>query len=366
MLAVVLGSSAVVAGAAERARGVILFIGDGLGPVQVRCARAYHGGPLEFETLAHQAVVTTRSADHPVTDSAAAATAIATGVKVNNGVLSVALPGDGRPLKTMLETFAEQGRATGLVTTDQMTQATPAAFGAHVPSRKNAAEIAEHYIRRTRPNVLIGGGKEGMDEQATAAAGYALFTQARQMQAAVEKALAMPTPMLAGLIGDGKFPYLHHDAQANPRQYGAVYPKLAEMTTAALTVLDRDPDGFFLMVESALVDKSGHAQLVKDDVDRLKCNVLETLTLADAVGAARRWAAGRKDVLIVVTADHETGGLQLVRERGRGEFPDAKWAHKLHTGVNVMVHAQGPGAERFAGELDNADLHRLILQAAGN
>ena len=350
-----------------KAKHIILFIGDGMGPEQIRCAHLYHGGKLSFEQFPHQASVTTRSTA-PVTDSAAAATAIAAGVKVKNGVIALEIPGDGKPLKTMLEYFAEAGKATGLVTTDEMTQATPASFGSHVPSRKDAADIAYQYLTHSRPNVMMGGGEAGMDAAAAEKAGYVTFSDATGMPAAMEKAMKMDTPMLCGLMGAGKFPYLHID-QTKPeseRAYGTQFPQLKEMSKAALKVLEQDPDGLFVMIESALVDKSGHSQLL-DELDPLRgrCNATEVIVMHEAVNAAMEWAKGRDDVLIVVTSDHETGGLMLVEDKGKGSFPVVKWAHKQHTGVNVNVYAWGAGSEQFAKATDNTDLFRMIMNAAG-
>ena len=353
--------------AAPKAKTVILFIGDGTGPEQIRAAHMYKGEDLSFELFPYRAQVTTRSTS-PVTDSAAAATAIAAGVKVKNGVLSLEIPGDGRPLKTMLEIFAEEGKWTGMVTTDEMTQATPAAFASHVPSRKNTSEIAEFYLTHSRPNIMMGGGEAGMELSAAEREGYVTFSDAVGMKDAVEKAAKMEQPMLCGLMGAGKFPYRHIDESKaeSERVYGKQFPQLSEMTTAALSLLERNEDGFFLMVESALVDKSGHAQLLEEDpVLRGCCNATEVIVLAEAVEAAVKWAKNRKDILIVVTADHETGGLTILKNNGPGEFPSVQWAHKQHTGVPVMVYAWGAGAEQFAEATDNTDLFRMIMNAAG-
>jgi len=133
-------------------KNIILLIGDGMGFEQVKAAGMYlngKAGTLSFESFPNQAEVTTYSADSSVTDSAAAGTAIATGHKVNNGVISMAYPGDGSELYTLLEYFKERGKSTGLVSTTYMTHATPAVFGAHEPSRNNISEIARDYLNQT-------------------------------------------------------------------------------------------------------------------------------------------------------------------------------------------------------------------------
>ena len=166
---------------AQPPRNVVLLIGDGMGPEQVKAANYYQGGPLSFETMPFQAEVTTYSANSSVTDSGASATALATGVKVNNSVISMAIPGDERELTTLLEYLGDLGRSTGLVTTTYMTHATPAAFGAHEPSRNYTSNIAVDYLNQTRPDVLLGGGGNGMSAAAAADAGYSLVTTASTM-----------------------------------------------------------------------------------------------------------------------------------------------------------------------------------------
>jgi len=141
------------------------MIGDGMGFEHVKAGGMYlNGAPgtLCFESLPHQAQVMTRSANNSVTDSAAAGTAMATGNKVNNGVISMAYPGDGRELQTLLELYKARGTRTGLVTVDPVTGATPAAFGAHEPSRDNKSQIAADLLNQTRPNILLGGGGNSM------------------------------------------------------------------------------------------------------------------------------------------------------------------------------------------------------------
>jgi alkaline phosphatase len=173
-------------------KNVVLLIGDGMGFEQVKAGGMYaHGAPgtLPFEAFPHRAEMTTHSADSPVTDSAAAATALATGRKVNNGVVSVAHPGGGGELKTLLEHFGDRGRGTGLVTTADVTHATPAAFGAHRPSRNDLSGIFADYLNVTRPNVLFGGAGDGTPAASFAEAGYALVTDRAGIRASTWRPL---------------------------------------------------------------------------------------------------------------------------------------------------------------------------------
>jgi alkaline phosphatase len=168
-LAVALGARLCACGAP--ARNIILFIGDGMGLEQVRAARCYAGASLSLEAFPFKSQVATIDASGGITDSAAAATAISTGRKVYSGVVSLAFPGGGEELETLLEFYGKRGKSAGLVTTSYLTDATPAAFGAHAWNRYANADVAADYLWQTRPAVLLGGGGAGLSAEAAAAAG---------------------------------------------------------------------------------------------------------------------------------------------------------------------------------------------------
>lgn len=324
-------------------KNVIFLIGDGMGFEQVKAAGMYSNGAagtLCFESFPYQAEVTTYSADSVITDSAASATAIATGHKVNNGVISIASPGDANELRTLLEYFRDAGKTTGLVTTTYTTHATPAAFGAHEPSRSNLLQIAGDYLNQTRPNVLLGGGAKGMTSAAAIAAGYTVVTDRAGLLALDANAVSM----VAGLFGSTHLPY-EYDGLGS-------LPHLSEMTVVALDVLDNEPNGFFLMVEGGRIDHAGH----NNDLQR---NIFETIEFADTVQEANDWAAGRTDTLIVVTADHETGGLTVIQNKGQGKFPAVSWYTTGHTAANVPVYAWGVNAHLTSGTLDNTEFFQI-------
>lgn len=325
-----------------QARNVIFFIGDGMGYAQVQAARSYAGAPLSFEGLPHQAQCTTYSADSSVTDSAAAGTALATGYKVNNGVLSLALPGDGRELETLLEYFKKKGKRVGLVTTTYVTHATPAAFGAHESARGSTTGVANDYLYQTKPHVLFGGGGYGMTVTASRAVGYDVATNTASFNG-----LNPAREFLAALFGSNNLPY-----EAGYLSGGYPYPHLEQVVAKALDALDDDPDGFFLMVEGGEIDHACHSALLPEAVH-------ETLHFSSAVETALRWAAGRSDTLILVTADHETGGLIFLQDNGAGYYPGVAWSTGGHTGANVPVYAWGKKAERVSGLMNNTDMFAL-------
>jgi len=323
-------------------KNVILLIGDGMGFEQVKAAGMYaYGsvGTLSFESLPYQAQCTTYSADSSVTDSAAAATAIATGQKVNNGVISLATPGDNSELQTLLEYFESQDKDTGLVTTVYISHATPAAFGAHEPSRGNYTNIINDYLNQTKPNILMGGANY-ISSSAATAAGYTVVTDRTSLQAINTNTVTY----LSGQFG-GEIPY----------EYDGVgsLPHLSEMTATALDILDNDPDGFFLMVEGGKIDWAGHA----NDIRR---NIRETMEFSNTTQVILDWAAGRTDTLIIVTADHETGGLTAPNIT-QGVYPSdvGIWSSTGHTGVNVPVYATGVNAELISGIMDNTDFFHI-------
>lgn len=328
--------------AAAMPSNVILFIGDGMGTGQIAAARMYAGVPLSFESFPYQGQMTTYSADSAITDSAAAATAMATGRKVNNGVISTSLPGDGAELKTVLERAGEAGKATGLVTTTSITHATPAAFAAHEPSRTNYPQIAQDYLTQTRPNVLFGG--DGSMSGA-AAAGYTVIGDAAGLQALDTENTTYVSGQFAG--GD-----MEYELDRTPT---STQPHLSEMTAAALDILDNDPDGFFLMVEGGRIDHAAHA----NDLQR---TVQEVLEFSRAVQTAMDWiaTAAALDTLVLVTADHETGGLSVTGDNGPGIYPDVTWATTGHTAAHVPIYGWGTNAWLIPPLMDNTDVYAIM------
>lgn len=323
-------------------KNAILFIGDGMGHAQVDAGSLYvygRRGALSFQQFPHSAQMSVRAANAPVTDSGASATAMATGRKVNLRVISMAIPGDGKPLTTILELYQSRGRSAGLVSTAYLTHATPAAFAAHRPSRYEYAGIAADYFERSRPNVLLGGAQYLAPEQARAA-GYTVVETAE----ALDVIDLQTIDYLSGQFGEDHLPYSTTDTP---------YPSLPTMTAAALALVGDDPDGFFLLVEGARIDHAGHA-------NEIGLLVEEVTEFAEAASVAREWAEGREGTLILVTADHETGGLEILAPMGKGLAPEVRWASDEHTAGPVPIYGWGVNAEHVRGEIDNTDVFRLL------
>lgn len=325
-------------------KNVIFCIGDGMGFEAVKAAGYYaygETGTLSFEAFPHRAEMATYAANSPMTDSAAAATAMATGHKVNNGVISMELPGSGTPLKTLLEIFKAQNKWTGLVSTTYITHATPAAFAAHNPERNNLADIAQDYLYLTRPNVLFGGGGNGLSEKEAEAAGYTVVTDRKGL-------LNLDTDTgnhVSGQFGDTNIPYIFDGSDD--------LPQLSEMVSVALDILCSIQNGFFLLVEGGRIDHAGHS----NDIER---NILETIEFSKAVRTIFDRVAGRDDTLILVTADHETGGLKVHKNNGKGHVPEISWSTGGHTVSNVPLYGWGRTAERVGGIMNNTDLVKVV------
>lgn len=364
-------------------KNVILMIGDGMGFEHVKAASLYAYGEeekLSFEKY-YRGEVTTHSAssyreDYHATDSGAAATAMATGQKVNYKVISER---SRKPIKTILEYLQEKGKATGLVTTTFITHATPAGFAAHNRSRDNYRDIANDYMTQTRPNILFGAYEKngrGMTTEKAKQGGYVVATTRQELLDMVSPLDKNSTEVffLAGLFcSDGmpwEYDYYHPqtiqfplDEEETVLDYDTI-PHLSEMTSAALSVLDNDSDGFFLMVEGGKIDKAAHDNIIER-------NIFETLEFNRAFRVVMNWAKDRDDTIIIVTADHETGGLRIVNGRKRGFMPEVFWKSsynsvKDHTGANVPVYAIGEGAENFVGVIDNTDIFKIIMKLTGN
>lgn len=325
-----------------RSPAVIVLIGDGMGQGQLDAASLYrHGatGRLFMQSLPRQAEVRT-GGPSGITDSSAAASVMATGEYTWNGL--VALDRRGAPLQTSLERAKNLGWATGIVTTTSIPHATPASFTSH-GSRYDYYAVAAQQIRRVRPTVMLGGGTAFFAEDdvaALAGVGYTVVHDRDELAAAVDAR----APRLFGT-----FAYEHLAYVSDGPPPGE--PSLAEMSRAALDTLDRDAQGFFLMIEGGRIDHGGHE-------NNLTRSVGETLAFDDAVAAVTAWARGRGNVTVLVTADHECGGLEIVTPRPAGEYPAVRWRWGNHTNARVPLFAEGPGTEPVAGVVD----HRWIYE----
>ena len=335
LLVCLLFASAVFAGDAVP-KNIILFIGDGMGLSQVTAGKIAKG-TLEMERCPVTGFVTTWADGALVTDSAAAATALATGVKTRNGALGVD-PND-KPLKNVVEYAKEKGKATGVAVVCSLTHATPAGFIVHAPSRKLDAEIAAQ-IAASDADVLFGGGLDYFKS--------CLPELQKKMPVALtaEEFRKIGTPAKAAAIL-----YPVHPPYAAERTVS-----LKELTQKAVQILSQDKDGFFLMVEGSQIDWAGH----KNDGTNA---VREVIDFDDAVGAGLDFAATDGQTLVIITADHETGGFAVLGGSIENKTVNQTgFVHDKHTASMVPLFAYGPGSAVFSGIHDNIDIGKAMIR----
>ena len=338
-------------------RNVILFIGDGMGLSHITAARINSFGPDGRFHLDHMPVtglVTTHAVDNLITDSAAAGTALATGVKTTNGSIGVDSSGASHP--TILETARDAGLSTGLVTTTYITDATPATFAAHVRSRAMKDEIALQLLN-ARVNVLFGEGDHfypKTDSRSARKDGENPLALAKELgYTIVEKKEELADANANFLLG--LFPDLTTDRMKPEMQSPPQTPSLAELTAKAIEVLHRNDKGFFLMVEQEGVDMGSH-------VNREDYFIHHLNRLDEAIKVGLDFAARDGNTLILVTADHETGGVNIIGGVKKRNKVKLSWATDRHTGQPVPLFAFGPHALRFTGLKDNTEIPKIMAQ----
>ncbi len=334
---------------ADVPRNIILMVGDGMGPAQLT-AGLITSGKLNIERMPVGGLMKTFAANKMVTDSAAGATALATGYKTNNGMVSVAP--DKKPLKTLFEYAKENGKATGVAVTCSVAHATPAAFMAHAKNRNLYDAIAEQ-IANSDVDVLFGGGlgsftPKGAENSSRKDKKDLLDKLRSNMIVAVSEEEFVELPE------KGKVAALM--AKTHPESADKRTVSLGDMTQKAINILDRTKKGFVLVVEGSQIDWAGHA----NDIERVESEMKE---FDEAVGVVLNFAEKDKNTLVIVTADHETGGLALHEGSiADKELKEVEWTTKAHTAVMVPLFAKGPGAEAFGGIKDNTDIGRMLIE----
>lgn len=339
--------------AAKPVKNVIFMIGDGMGLNQAYAAAMVEGHALTMMSQAdHVALQETWSANKKITDSAASGTALACGLKTKNGMIGMGP--DSLRVQSLIELSAQNGKSTGIVVTCHLFHATPAAFFAHNVSRKNYEEISRDLLTFS-PDIMIGGGSKYLENrkdsfpltQALQEQGKQLFYSLDELKQSGALAEADPSKQasLMAFCAAENMPY-HLDGRGD---------YLPEAVALAIDYLSKDKDGFFLMVEGSSIDFACHAS----DMDR---SVAEALDFDRAIQVAVDFAKQDKNTLVVVTADHETGGLSILQSEDYQEGKTLK--HKFtttgHSPVPVPVYVFGAGAEVYPCFMQNSD-HKAIM-----
>lgn len=398
--------------APSRPQNIVIMVGDGMGPAYTSAYRYFNDNPdtEEIEQTVFDRLLVGMASTYParvsgyVTDSAAAATALATGVKSYNGAISVDT--QKQPIPTIMEKAKQRGMSTGVAVTSQINHATPAAFLSHSESRKNYVELANKYLE-TDADVMLGGGQKYFDQELLAkfdAKGYQILQEFSALE-------SIKQPKVMGLFAEVQLPWVLDDKDGH---------RLSTMTGKALELLSQNPNGFVLLVEGSLIDWAGH----NNDIAAAMAEMDE---FARTMEVVEQFVRQNPNTLMVATADHNTGGLsigskgkyawnpevlkglsasidtlaaaaltaedwqaplaqglgfelepalleQLAKARMQGKETLASaikqevdrrsntgWTTGGHTGTDVQVFATGPGAELFIGNQDNTDIASKLI-----
>lgn len=346
---------------------VILLVGDGMGPGVIGLGKYYNDLVIKQPVLnmvkmmndpsARISLIETYSASHIVTDSAAAATAMATGHKTYNTAIGV--DEKGNPLRSVSDEAMSRGMSVGLVTTCEVVDATPAGFSANASERADKAEIARAQTAK-KVDLIMGGGASYFDNPA----GYKVFYEKKDLK---KIAALKPGSKALGLFNQREMNYA--------RSRTPTEPSLPEMTKTALDFLSKNEKGFFLLVEGGRIDHAGHANSVEDLLE-------DFLEFDEAIGAVLEFRKKNPDTAIILVADHDTGGV-AVTQRGKDsgyptidefvkELKGIYFTSRQHTSIPVVLVAlpavSSDGAApsyNHGGFIDNTEIHGIILRQLG-
>ncbi len=334
-------------------KNIIYMIGDGMGINIIESTREYYKGTLYKESLAIDYVPqvgwqSTYSADAQITDSAAGGTALSAGYKTSNGTIAMD-KFDRTNYKTVLELAAEKGMSTGIVATKAVTDATPASFTAHVIDRGLQEDIAKQQIQMMIDgdlDLVLGGGL----------AYYKAGESSKVLGEAVDQGVSFAVTWDETVEADLPHIGLYSAEQLNT--YDVTMPTVAMMTDYALEKLSEDDNGFFLMVEGSQIDTKAHANSYFDEAK-------EMYDFDCAVGVALKFVAMNPDTVLIITADHETGGLHLPKEPTESIYNNFIYTSGGHTCIQVPVYAIGYGVEALSGIRENVDVARFVASLLG-
>lgn len=322
----------------KRPKNVIVMIGDGMGVAHVFAGATANKGKLNLDNFKHVGFSRTQSANRYVTDSAAGGTAIATGHKTNNSTVSLDV--EGKPITSALKVAQQNGLSTGLVVTTSILDATPAVFVAHVLKRDMMPDIAAQFVD-SGVDVFIGGGINHFNNREDGRNLLDELTQkGYQVYDDINSIKTVKQGKLAGFLKESRL-----------SQRG---DQLEVTTEVALDILDNNRKGFFLMIEGSEIDGGGH----ENDMQFL---VEDMLDFDRTIGKVLDFAERDGRTLVIVTADHETGGLTLTGGNMQTGEVTGRFSTGGHTGVMVPVFAYGPGAEYFTGINENTSFFSKII-----
>jgi len=329
----------------KKVKNVIFMIGDGMSFENVSCGWVVNGGKLNMDQMPYTGVSRTYATDRLVTDSPAGGAALASGQKTKYGYIGLDV--DGNPMETCLTDAQAKGMKTGITVTCRLNDATPADFCAHATTRKDEEGLAAQFVGANVDFISGGGlhfwtdrsdGRNLVDEMK--AKGYTFVDKLED---------------IAGAEGD-KFLGIYGEYDLDPVSVrGDV---LRTSTLKALEVLD-NPKGFFLMIEGSQIDDWAHR-------NKIGYSVEELFDFDRTLGAVLEWAEKDGETLVVVTADHGTGGLTLLQGSLEEHLVKVHFSTEGHNGIYVPVFAYGPQAEAFVGMHENAEIGAIIRKIIQN
>jgi alkaline phosphatase len=325
-------------------KNIILMVGDGMGVAQIYAGLTANYGKLNLEQCTTVGFHKNTASNRYVTDSAAGATAFACGQKTYNGAIGVDAQGNSIP--TILEIAEQNGVATGLVATCSITHATPASFISHQPSRSLDENIALDFLK-TDVDVFIGGGRKFFAQRAD---GKNLIDSLKKKNYQIANSITE-----AQQISSGKLAAFLADEQ-QPKFSDGRGDELVKSTEVALRLLRDNKKGMFLMIEGSQIDWGGHDNNTQYIID-------EMIDFDHAIGKVLDFAREDGNTLVIITADHETGGFTINGGDMKTGRVEGKFTTGNHTGVMIPVFAFGPGSEKFSGIYENNEIFHKMLSS---
>jgi alkaline phosphatase len=331
-------------------QNIILIIGDGMGFAQAYAGLTWNGGKSSLERAQYIGLSKTYSANDYVTDSGAGGTAIAIGQKANNK--SIGIDKDSMPHKSLIDIAIEQKKSTAVIVTAAITHATPAAFLAHNNCRYNEEEIAEDIVK-SKANILIGGGEKFFTDRKDK---KNILHKMRNNNFHILRASNFDKNKTLKEMKATHSKYMIFTDLADPAKYedgrGDV---LVDGFNYASKAFDKNENGFFMMIESSQIDWACHNK----DRSYLKGEMQE---FEDLVKTVFDYADANPNTLVIITADHETGGLTLEDGDFKTGKIDTDFGSFEHTGVWVPVYTYGKNAENFTGIYENTEIFYKIKE----
>lgn len=322
-------------------KNIILFIGDGTGLAQLYAGYTANKAALNVFNMHYTGLSKTSSYDNYITDSAPGSTAFSSGQKTNNRAVGV--DHTGKPLQLLPELFFEKGKKikTAIITSGDITDATPADFYAHQSERSSSKAIL-YDLLASPVDIIMGKENDAMNDT-------------MRQQLATKFTLVSNIDSVGN---DGEKKWLLTEARAGLSMLEGRGDWVSKAFQKTLSLVKKNKAGFFLMLEGAQVDHGGHA-------NKLPWLVTEVLDFDKVIGEAMQFADSNGETLIIVTADHETGGLSLTGGDYTSGYISGQFSTADHTAIPVPVFAYGPGSQRFTGVYENTAIYDKILQVLG-